>query len=83
MIAGKSTDIDRFTISCPLHSWRRVGHVLARVSLKWNRASDILGLLPPPLWGRAAVGGDAYSNAGASISCPHPQPLCTAHLWTE
>jgi hypothetical protein len=35
----------------------------------WNGG---LGLLPPPLWGRAGEGGGAYSNAGTFISRPPP-----------
>src|SRR5260370_13396727 len=49
-----------------------MGWPLARVSRSGISASGTLGLLPPPLWGRAGEGGDTYINVAAMISRPPP-----------
>ena len=36
-----------------------------------------LGLLPPPLWGRAGEGGGSIGRSIATLNDPHPQPLPT------
>src|SRR5262249_29408723 len=41
--------------------------------------SGKLGLLPPPLWGRAGEGGGEFGTIGASIARPPPPPPTPPH----
>src|SRR5438128_2476538 len=49
-----------------------------RIPEKGDNASGELGLLPPPLWGRAGEGGGAVKHRHCPThNDPHPQPLPT------
>jgi error-prone DNA polymerase len=54
------------------HTPARRGGTKIRVD---NACGSKLGLLPPPLWGRAGEGGSCYAQDNSATPTPNPSPL--------